>query len=475
MRICMILEGCYPYVRGGVSSWAHQYITAMPQHEFVLWVIGADSKDRGQYKYELPGNVTEIREVFLNDALTLPVHKERLVSFTLEEIEAHKRLISCSGTDWDLIFRQYNQEKSDVHSFLMSEDFLDLLVSMCRTDYPTVSFAELFHTVRSILLPTLYLISQEIPQADLYHSTSTGYAGLLGSLATHRTHKPFFVTEHGIYTREREEEILRASWVAVYFKQLWIHQFYTLSMAAYDSAVGVSSLFPRAAEVQREIGCPEEKQTCIFNGIDTDLFSSVPAKKPDGWTDIGAVVRFHPIKDIKTMIYAFFELKQRVPEVRLHILGDTDDPDYRRECLDLIGQLKVTDILIVGNTDVVKYMEKLDFTLLTSISEGQPLSVLESLAAGRPCVTTDVGCCRQLLDGGGIDGYGRAGFCAKPMQPQEIANDCEFLCRHPKELAAMGAVGRKRVLSSFRHADMIQNYLNFYERGMEKWRESDLN
>ena len=44
-------------------------------------------------------------------------------------------------------------------------------------------------------------------------------------------------------------------------------------------------------------------------------------------------------------------------------------------------------------------MEKLDFTILTSISEGQPLSVLESMAARRPCVCTDVGCCRELLEG----------------------------------------------------------------------------
>ena len=44
-------------------------------------------------------------------------------------------------------------------------------------------------------------------------------------------------------------------------------------------------------------------------------------------------------------------------------------------------------------------MKKIDFTLLTSLSEGLPLSVLESMAASRPCVTTDVGCCRELLEG----------------------------------------------------------------------------
>lgn len=50
----MILEGCYPYVRGGVSSWMHEYIQGMPEHEFVLWVIGAKAEDRGKFKYELP-------------------------------------------------------------------------------------------------------------------------------------------------------------------------------------------------------------------------------------------------------------------------------------------------------------------------------------------------------------------------------------------------------------------------------------
>lgn len=52
MRICLVLEGCYPYVHGGVSTWMHSYITAMKEHEFVLWVIGAKAKDRGKFVYD---------------------------------------------------------------------------------------------------------------------------------------------------------------------------------------------------------------------------------------------------------------------------------------------------------------------------------------------------------------------------------------------------------------------------------------
>ena len=52
MRICLVLEGCYPYVHGGVSTWMHGYIQAMPEHEFVLWVIGAHAADRGKFVYD---------------------------------------------------------------------------------------------------------------------------------------------------------------------------------------------------------------------------------------------------------------------------------------------------------------------------------------------------------------------------------------------------------------------------------------
>ena len=69
MRICVILEGCYPYVTGGVSSWMHQYIQAMPQHEFVVWAINADPSQNGKFRYTLPENVVEVREVSLTESM----------------------------------------------------------------------------------------------------------------------------------------------------------------------------------------------------------------------------------------------------------------------------------------------------------------------------------------------------------------------------------------------------------------------
>ena len=82
VRICLILEGCYPYIFGGVSTWMHQYINEMKEHEFVLWVIGANAKDKGKFVYELPKNVVEVHEVFLDDALRLKDSGKMLHAFT---------------------------------------------------------------------------------------------------------------------------------------------------------------------------------------------------------------------------------------------------------------------------------------------------------------------------------------------------------------------------------------------------------
>ena len=44
MKICLIAEGCYPYVAGGVSSWVQMLIEGMPEHRFVIYTIGANEE-----------------------------------------------------------------------------------------------------------------------------------------------------------------------------------------------------------------------------------------------------------------------------------------------------------------------------------------------------------------------------------------------------------------------------------------------
>lgn len=216
MRICVILEGCYPYVTGGVSTWVHQYMKAMPQHEFVVWAVGANAKDRGKFKYELPENVVEVKEIFLEEALKMQFVKTRY-RFDEEELQELREFVNCRRPNWETLFRMYHDKKVSPIAFLMSEDFLDILVKICHEEYPYTSFSDLFHTVRSMLLPVLYILQSDVPKADLYHSIATGYSGILARLGSYVNHVPYEITEHGIYTREREEEIIRAKWVVPAF------------------------------------------------------------------------------------------------------------------------------------------------------------------------------------------------------------------------------------------------------------------
>ena len=79
------------------------------------------------------------------------------------------------------------------------------------------------------------------------------------------------MSEHGIYTREREEEILKANWVGGVYKNIWIDQFRKMSYLAYNRADIVTSLYGHARELQLELGCPEEKTYIVPNLLQRKL------------------------------------------------------------------------------------------------------------------------------------------------------------------------------------------------------------
>ena len=64
--------------------------------------------------------------------------------------------------------------------------------------------------------------------------------------------------------------------------------------------------------------------------------------------------------------------------------------------------------------------------------------MLESFAARRPCVTTDVGCCRELLEGKEEDVYGKAGYYVAPMYRDGLALAMEKMCESRSRRLRMG-------------------------------------
>ena len=278
------------------------------------------------------------------------------------------------------------------------------------------------------------------------------------------------ISEHGIYTREREEELIKASWVKGAYKNIWIEQFKKMSLLAYEKADMVTCLYDHARELQIELGCPAEKIRVTPNGINAQALADLPGKTEEEqqFINAGAVLRVTPIKDVKTMIQAFDFARKQVKNLKLWIMGPTDeDEKYAKECFELVESLGVKDVEFTGRVNIKDYLGKMDFTLLTSISEGQPLTILESYAAHKPVIATDVGNCRELIYGNN-DGFGEAGILTHIMNIEEIAHAMVTMSIYEEDRLRMGEAGYKRVNAFYRIEQMKAVYQEIYQGFADK-------
>lgn len=468
MKICLIAEGSYPFITGGVSSWIHSLISQMPEHEFIIFAIGASRAQSGKYKYKLPANVIQVKEMFLDSYLDEEGQWGKRFRLTSQQRQSIQMLLGNGDEEtinWPSLFNMLRSGKfRNAADFLTSKDYFDLLEELCMQRYRLVPFTEMFWTVRSMILPLFLTIREDIPEADVYHSASTGYAGVVGALAKHLYNKPFILTEHGIYSREREEEIIKADWVKGYFKDLWIEYFYRLSACAYDAADQVVTLFNRNKEIQIELGCDPDKISIIPNGVNIEDYAMIQERMEDDSIQIGAIVRVVPIKDIKTMLQSFALIKQEVPNAKFYIMGPyEEDPDYYEECIQLQHALGLEDVEFTGSVRIQDYLGKMDILMLTSISEGQPLAILEGMAVSKPFVATNVGSCAELLKGLD-DGIGEAGFVVPVMHYEQLAQAAIRLCKDRQLREVMGQRALERVRKYYRQDDVIKNYRTLYRQ-----------
>ena len=340
MRVCIVSEGCYPYNVGGVSGWIHSMIKAFPNLEFVLVNIVSSREQRGKFAYELPEHVTEVYEAYLQDKDWSVKRWHKKSRMKLKEAERHalRSLMLDRNVEWEVLFDLFQNKEISTDALLMGEDFFRIAVEVYEERYTQIMFSDFLWTLRSMYVPLFFVMQQELPQADVYHCVATGYAGIIGAMAGHLFRCKLLLSEHGIYTREREEELIRATWLDGLYKDIWIEQFYKMSRAIYGRADVVTSLYPEAQMLQIQLGCPENTAQVIPNGIDVGRFENLPGKTPEeeGMIYVGAVLRVTQIKYVKTMLYAFADAKKQVPNLKLWVMGSmSEEPEYAQECVEL--------------------------------------------------------------------------------------------------------------------------------------------
>lgn len=468
MKVCLIVEGAYPYLTGGVSSWIQQMLLKFKDIEFVIETLVANRNEKREFKYRIPDNVSEIHEIYLLDDDYTSKEKMRL-KLKKNEYDALQGLIFGNEVDWGGIFNFFQNTNVSLDKLLTSKEFLDMTKEYYSKYFENAIFTDFLWTMRSMYLPLCLLLKNKPVKADLYHSMSTGYSGVFGSMAKFLYNKPLLISEHGIYTREREEEIIKANWVKGLYKDLWINQFNKFSLCSYAFADKVTALFEGAREFQIELGCSREKTNVIHNGVNVSEFGNLPGKDAnDKYINVGAILRITPIKDVKTMINAFYLAKKQVPSLKLWIMGPLDeDPKYAEECRQLVQDLDIEDVIFTGKVNVKDYIGKMDFLVLSSLSEGQPLVILEGFAAKKPSISTNVGDCLDMIYGA-KDEFGEAGFVIPIMNAQKMSEAMVLLAKAEDIRLQMGLNGYNRVNKFYQNDQVFQEYYEFYNELTKK-------
>ena len=470
--VCLIVEGGYPYLLGGVASWMDALMRASPKLRFHVVTVGISAQPRVP-RYAIPGNVVGITDLNLDRA---PMgRKARRGDVT--RIELGVRLMQDvlgghPGASFGALVDLVRKTGFGQAALLDSKAAWNAMERVYREVLPSGSLLDFFWTWRFLGRSLLAIVTAPLPDAAVFHAVSTGYAGLAGAYARHVTGRPCVVTEHGIYTNERRIELSVAEWIfdsgaggyAVgsrppELREVWLKGFLGFSRVAYGAADVITTQDRANQEYQRADGAPQEKLRIIPNGIDVDAYAPVAKSagaRPPTALMIGRLV---PIKDIRTFIVAVSILKRLVPAAIAIMIGPEDeDPAYAAGCRALVSQLGLGDtIQFLGRVpDVKPYLAIADVVVLSSISEAQPIALLEAAATGLPAVTTDVGSCREIIEGFADDPVqGRGGFVVPACDPQAMAEAVAAILRDREIRLAMGQVMQRRIPNLY-HKDRIR-------------------
>jgi polysaccharide biosynthesis protein PelF len=485
--ICLLLEGTYPYAMGGVSSWTHELIHMHKHLTFSLVaLVSADAQLK--LMYELPPNVVSLKTIRLQK---LPQEKKRLSpkkeAAILDRLEKPLLRLQSQADLRDLAI--IIKELLPYRTYLGQNLLLDshaawsLLMRMYQATMPKMSFLDYFWSWRGLFGGLFSVLLSDLPQAKMYHALCTGYAGLLLARASMETGRPCMLTEHGIYTNERRIEIASADWLddpevfnlCVHaqqereLKDFWIDTFGNYSRLCYEACSHIITLYEGNQEFQVMDGADTAKMRVIPNGIDPLRFAGVE-RKPHPPT-IALIGRVVPIKDIKSYIKSVYILKQSLPELRAYMVGPFDeDPAYAAECLEFTEHLGLEETLIfTGRVKIEDYLGMIDVLVLTSISEAQPLVILEGGSLGIPTVATDVGACREIIYGSSTESprLGAGGAVVPLANPQAVANALLQLLNEPEYYRKCSLAIKERVRRYYNKIDQYNAYAGLYHQLIE--------
>lgn len=200
----------------------------------------------------------------------------------------------------------------------------------------------------------------------------------------------------------------------------------------------------------------------IYNGIeglrtDSDKADSIKSSLNISPTDIvfGTIARLDPIKNHEMMLNAFAKALETAPHCTLVIVGDGDLMDTlqsQTKALKIEEKVKFTGYI----TYPKDYLATFDVFLLSSLSEGTSMTLLEAMSLSKPCVVTDAGGNKEII------AHEETGLVTDNNDMQQFADAMLRLCNHHEQVKQYGKQAKARFLKQFTVELMSAQYTACY-------------
>ncbi|SDN59206.1 hypothetical protein SAMN05216355_10793 [Actinomyces ruminicola] len=504
--VAIVMESTYPYLKGGVSAVVHDTITGNPDLTFGIIHITWDHNCPRTDLYGMPGNVRWVKVVYLSMTdhpeftATRPSdlrmnHRERLV-LAHRLVDALQALAAGDGEPvWRLIAEGMAEStrRYPLWALLGSAEFMETY----RDRMPTLgmSLSELFWCLRDFFSLAYAVLGQTMPRARVYHAHTTGYASLLAANAARENRGSFLLTEHNLYVRDTINTLLgrrmdKPVTVQDYRtfdvggrERMWMAWWIEMGRLCYPKAYATTYLYPNAVVEARALGLEQETVRVIPNGIVINEFDDVYAKRQAATRALRAkgagshvwrlvyIARVVPIKGLLDLIESMRILRERGLRFHLDVCGPTEHmPEYYQRCVARIAELGLEDqITVRGTIDVRRHLDEWDLFLLPSYNEGLPVVSLETMGAGIPTVSTDVGALRLVVvdditaaDGSVLD---PSGFIISPGDPALMADRVQQVVSDMDLFEHMSRSARARAEAAFNLIQVNAAYHELYLEG----------
>ena len=241
-----------------------------------------------------------------------------------------------------------------------------------------------------------------------------------------------------------------------------------LLLRKHDRIFGVGKATQQALIANE--GLPASRVEMIYNGVDLKALGKAdPGARASVRQEFGfaaddfvvlLIARLHELKDHQTALRTIDRVRQAVPNVRLLLVGEGDQ---RPAIEQTIVERSLQDHVKLAGTrsDIANLLAASDSFLLTSISEGIPLTVIEAMAARRPVVATAVGGLSEMIQ------HGRNGLLAAAGDDAGLAQSLVQLYRQPELRTAMGGTGEAIARDMFSLDSMLKAYREVYRDVMK--------